>query len=136
MIELFCDESDLTWEHVNNTASRALTSITNGPENAVTRNIANSLQADTAFRDCLCKYCSNDQVITICLGLIFKGRWFTLVHTEIGGGVSFALLHEGIKFWCAFTSSTGTRFVERCCYSTDGFIDLMQRGPVNMNRVF
>ena len=58
-----------------------------------------------------------------------KGPWFTYAHTEIGGGASFALLNTGIKIWCTSTSSTGTRFFERCWHSPEGFIELMQRGP-------
>ena len=63
------------------------------------------------------------------MGLLLNGPWFTYAHTEIGGGVSFALLNRGIKIWCACTSSTGTRLLERCCHSTKGFIELTQRGP-------
>ena len=59
-------------------------------------------------------------------GIVKKGQWFTFAHTEIAGGASFALLN---KIWCASTSSTGTRFFERCCHSPEGFIELMQRGP-------
>ena len=62
------------------------------------------------------------------MGLLIKGPWFTYAHTEIGGGASFALLNTGVKIWCASTSSTGTRFFERCCHSPEGFIELMQRG--------
>ena len=36
---------------------------------------------------------------------------------------------HGIKIWCASTSSTGTRFFERCCHSPKSFLQLMQRGP-------
>ena len=63
------------------------------------------------------------------MSLLKKRPWFTYAHTEIGGGVSFALLNTGIKIWCAYTSSTGTRFFERCCHPPEGFIELMQRGP-------
>ena len=63
------------------------------------------------------------------MGLFIHAPWFTYTHTEIGGGASFALLNRGIKFWCASTSSSGTRLFERCCHSPEGFIQLMQRGP-------
>ena len=63
------------------------------------------------------------------MGLLIKGPWFTYAHTEIGGGASIALLNTGFKIWCSSTSSTGTRFFERCCHSPEGFIELMQLGP-------
>ena len=66
---------------------------------------------------------------TSCIGLIIKGPWFTFAYTENGGGASFALLNKGIKISCSSTSSTGTRFFERCCHSAEGFIELLQRGP-------
>ena len=81
------------------------------------------------FSHCLSPYCFIDQVITSCMALLIKGPWFTFAHTEIGGGASFALLNKGIKIWCASTSSTGTRFFERCCHSPEGFEELMQRRP-------
>ena len=61
------------------------------------------------------------------MGLSIKGPWFTFTHTEIGGGASFALLNKGRKIWCVSISSTGTRLSERCCYSPEGFIELVQR---------
>ena len=63
------------------------------------------------------------------MGLLIKGPWFTFVHTEIGGGTSFALLNKGLKNWRASTSSAGTLLFERCCHSSECFIELMQRGP-------
>ena len=63
------------------------------------------------------------------MGLVIKGPSFNYAHTEIGGGASFALLNTGIKIWCTSTSSTGTRFFERCCHSPECLIELMQRGP-------
>ena len=81
------------------------------------------------FSHCLSPYCFLDQIVTSCMGLLIKGPWFTYAHTEIDGGASFALLNTGIKIWCASTSSTGTRFFERCCHSPEGFIELMQRSP-------
>ena len=63
------------------------------------------------------------------MGLLIKGPWFTYSHTEVGGGASFALLNTVIKIWCASTSSTVTRFFERCCHSLGDFIEIMQRGP-------
>ena len=63
------------------------------------------------------------------MGLKIEGPFFFSAHTEIGGGASFVLLNKGIKIWCAFTWSTGSRFFERCCHSPEGFIELMPRGP-------
>ena len=129
VLELFCDHSNLTWNHVNNIPSRPLTGITKGPQYAVTRGFINSIQADMNFSHRLSPYCFLDQIVTSCMGLLIKGRWFTYAHTEFGGGASFALLNTGIKVWCASTSSTGTRFYERCCHSPEGFIELIQRAP-------
>ena len=128
VLKLFCDNPNLTWNHVNNIPLRPLTGITKGPLYAVTRSFMNSIQADMNFNHCLSAYCSRDQIVNSCMGLLIKGPWFIYAHTEIGGGASFALLNTGIKIWCASTSSTGTRFFERCCHSPKGFIELMQRG--------
>ena len=128
-IKLFCDRPNLTGGHVNNIPSRPLTNITKGPQYAVTLNFVNSIQADMDLSHCLSPYCFLDQIVTSCMGLLIKGPWFTFAHTEIGGGASFALLNTGIKIWCASTLSTGTRFFERCCYSLESFLELMQRGP-------
>ena len=129
VLKLFCDHLNLTWNHVNNIPSRPLTGITKGPQYAVTRSFVNSIQADMNFSHYLSPYCFLDQTVTSCMGLLIKGPWFTYAHTEIGGVASFALLNTGIKIWCASTSSTGTRFFERCCHSPEGFIELLQRGP-------
>ena len=129
IIKLLCDHPNLTWNHVNNIPSRPLTGITKGPQYAVTRSFINSIQADMNFSHCLSPYCFLDQLITSCMGLLIKGPWFTYAHTEIGGGASFALSNTGIKIWCASTSSTGTRFFERCCHSSKSFIEIKQRGP-------
>ena len=129
VIKLFCDHPNLTWNHVNNIPSRSLTGITKGPQYVVTRSFLNSIQADMNFSHCLSPYCFLDQIVTSCMGLLIKRPWFTYADTEIGGGAFFALLNTGIKIWCASTSSTSTRFFERCCHSSEGFIELMQRGP-------
>ena len=129
VIKLFCDHRNLTWDYANIIPSSLLTNFTKGPQYAVTRNFANSLQADMDFSHCLSPYCFIDQVVTSCMGLLINGPWFTFAHTEIGGGASFALLNKGIKIWCACISSTGTRFFERCCHSPERFIELMQGGP-------
>ena len=129
VIKLFCDHRYLTWEHLNNIPSRLLTSYTKGAEYAVTGNFTNSVQAGIDFRCSLSPYCFSEQVVTTCTGLLIKGPGFTFVHTEIGGGASFALLSKGIKICCGSTSSTGTRLFERCCQSPEGFIELMQRSP-------
>ena len=128
-LKVFCDHPNLTWNHLTNIPSRPLTGLTKGLEYAVTRSFVNSIQADMNFSHCLSPFCFRDQIITSCMGLLIKGPWFTYTHTEIGGGASFALLNTGIKIWCASTSSAGTRFLERCCHSPEGFIELMQRGP-------
>ena len=46
VLELFHDQPNLTWEHVNNIPSRPLTTITKGPEYAVTRNFTISVRTD------------------------------------------------------------------------------------------
>ena len=122
---------NLTWDHLNIIPSRPLTNNTKGLQYAVTRNFVNSIQADMNFSHCLSPYFFLDQVVTNCRGLLIKGPWFTFAHTEIGGRASFALLNKGIKIWCTSTSSTSTRFFERYCNPppTEGFIELMQRGP-------
>ena len=129
VLKVFCDNPNLTWNHLTNIPSRPLTGITKGPEYAVTRSFVNSIQADMNINHCLSPVCFRDQIVISCMGLLIKGPWFTYAHTEIGGGASFALLNTGIKIWCASTSSTGTRFFERCCQSPEGFIELMERGP-------
>ena len=129
VLKLFCDHPNLTWDHVNNIPSRPLTSVTKGPQYAVRRSFINSMQADMNFSPCLPPYCFLDQIVTSCMGLLIRGPWFSFAHTEVGGGASFALLITGIKIWCASTSSTGTRFFERCCHSPEAFIELLQRGP-------
>ena len=82
------------------------------------------------FSHCLSPYFFIDQMVTSCMGLLIKGPWFTFAHTEIPGGTSFVLLNKGSKIWCASTSCTGTSFFECCCYSPEGFIKLLQRGPL------
>ena len=129
VLKRFCEHPRLTWNHLNNIPSRPLTNITYGPNFAVTRDFPNSIQADMDFQHCLSPKCFNDQAITSCMGLLLHGPWFTFAHTEIGGGASYALLNRGMKFWCAATSSTSSRLLERCCYSPSAFIDLMLRGP-------
>ena len=129
VLKVFCDHPKLTWNHLTNIPSRLLTGITKGPEYAVTRSFINSIQADMNFSHSLTPYCFFDHISTSCMGLLIRRPWFTYAFTEIGGGASFALLNTGIKIWCASTSSTGTRFFERCCHSPEGFIELMQRGP-------
>ena len=121
ILELFCDHPNLTWNHVNNIPSRPLTGITKGPQYAVRRSFVNSIQANVNFSHCLSPYCFLDQIVTSCMGLLIEGPWFTYAYTEVGGGASFALLNTGIKIWCASTSSTATRFFERCCHSPEGF---------------
>ena len=123
VIKLFCDHPNLAWNHVKNIPSRPLTGITKGPQYAVRRSFVNSIHADMNFSHCLSPYCFLDQIITSCMGLLIKGPWFTYAHTEVGGGASFVSLNTGIKIWCACTSSTGTRFFERCCHSPEGFIE-------------
>ena len=129
VIKFFCDHQQPTWEHVNNIPPRPMTSITKGPEHAVTRNFTNSVQADMNFHCCLSPYCFSDHVNASGMGILIKGPWFTFAHTEMGGSASIVLLNKGIKNWCASTSSTSTRRFERCSHSRIGFKELMQRGP-------
>ena len=71
-LKMFCDHPNLTWENVNNIPSRPLTNITEGPQYAVTRNFANSIQADMDFRHCFSPFCFNDQIATSCMGFLKK----------------------------------------------------------------
>ena len=50
VLKLFCDHNNLLWEHLNNIPPRPLTSITKGPECAITHNFTKSVQADMDFR--------------------------------------------------------------------------------------
>ena len=59
-LKLFCDHPNLTWDDVNNIPSRPLTNNTKCPQYAVTRNFANTIQADIDCRYCLFPYCFND----------------------------------------------------------------------------
>ena len=93
VLKLFCDHPNLTWEHVNNIPSRPLINITKGPQNAVTRNFTNSVQADMDFRYCLSPYCFNDHVVTSRMGLLIKSPWVVFAHTEVGGGACFTVLN-------------------------------------------
>ena len=45
ILKLFCDHPTSTWEHVKNIPSRPQSSITKGPQYAVTRNFTISIQA-------------------------------------------------------------------------------------------
>ena len=112
----FCYHPNLTWDRVKKIPSHPLTGFTKGPQYAVTRSFVNSIQADMNSSHCLSLYCFLDQIVTGCMGLLIKGPWFTYADTQIGGCASFALLNIGIKISCASTSSTGTRFFERCCH--------------------
>ena len=125
---MLCYHCNLTSEHVIDNPSRPRTSLTKGPEHAVKRNFQNSPQAGMNFRPCLSAFCSNDQIIISCMGVLIKRLWFTFAHMEIGGGASFASVKTRNQIWCASTSSSGTRFFKRCCHSPEGFIELMQRG--------
>ena len=116
-------------ENVNNVRCRPLTSFTKRPENAVTRNFSNFVRADMEFRYCLSPFCFSDQVVKRCNGFLRKLPWFSFAQKEIGGGACFASLNKGINNWCAPTSSTGSPFFGQFCYSTDGFIEIMQHGP-------
>ena len=64
VLKLFCDHPNLAWDHVDNIPSRPLTSITKGPQYAVTRQFVNSIQADMNFNHCLSPYCFLDQIVT------------------------------------------------------------------------
>ena len=125
----FCDHRNSTWENVNNIPSRPLTRITKGPKCAVTHSFPNSVKADMDFRRCLSPFYFIDQRDTSCMGFWIKCPWSFFAHTEIGSGAYFVLLNKGVKIWCAFTSSTGSRSFEQCYHSPEGFKELMQRGP-------
>ena len=72
----FCNHPNLTWEHVNNIPSHALTSFTKGPQYAVTSNFANFIQADMNFRHCLSPFFHWSSIYQL-YGVINKG---TVVH--------------------------------------------------------
>ena len=61
---------------------------------------------------------------------------FTFENKGIAGGASFALSNEGIKFWCASTSSTATHIFERYYHSPQGFVQLMHRSPREREALF
>ena len=72
VLYLSCDHPDLTWEHVNNIPSCPQTSITKGPQYAVTRNFTGSIQACMDFRHCISPYYFIDQAVSCCMGLLKK----------------------------------------------------------------
>ena len=82
VLKLFCDHSNLTWNHLTNISSRPLTGITKGSEYAVTRSFINSIQADMNFSHCLSPYCFVDQIVTSCIGIV---NTRTVVHVRSYG---------------------------------------------------
>ena len=81
------------------------------------------------FAKCLKSFSFLDQIATSCVGLLVQGPFFSYAHIEVGGGASYALLHTGIKIWCATTINSSSRLLERCCNNANNFIDFFRRGP-------
>ena len=81
------------------------------------------------FANCLTSFSFTDQIVTGCIGLLVRGPWFSYAHIEVGGGASYALLHTGIKVWCATTTNSSSSLLEGCCNIANSFIDFIQRGP-------
>ena len=51
------------------------------------------------------------------------------MHIEVGDDALFALFHKARKFWCAPTTASGSPIFERCCHSTGGFVEIIERDP-------
>ena len=97
MLKQFCDHTNSTWQLVINIFSPPITSITTGPDYAITPKNLDSFQAEMIFRHGLSLFCFNNQVVTSCTGLLIKGPWFTFADTEIDGDACSAFLNKGIK---------------------------------------
>ena len=68
--------------------------------------------------------------MTISVGLIIHGPWFSYAHIEVGGGAPYALLHTGIKIWCSASTNSSSHLLERCSKNANSFIDFFQRWPL------
>ena len=128
VLKQLSDKSDLTWADFENDPDHPLINITKGPDYSVTREFINSMQGDMDFANCLTSFSFPDQIVTSSVGLLVHGSWFSYAHIEVGGGASYALLHTGIKIWCATTTNSSSRLLERCCNNANSFIDFFQRG--------
>ena len=126
----------LFWQHFEHLPGRPLTGITYGPDNAATRRFPSSIQADMDFKDCLTASCFSDQQVTSSLALLIHGPWFSPAHVEVGGGAAYSYLHTGIKLWCAATTNSSSRLLERCFNDVASFIILFQRGPRSREAIF
>ena len=129
VLKRLSDKIDLTWIDFENVPDHPLINITKGPEYSVTREFINSMQGDMDFANCLTSFSFTNQIVTSCLGLFVLGPWFSYAHIEVGGGAAYALLHTGIKIWCATTTNSSSRQLERCCNIANSFIDFFQRRP-------
>ena len=129
ILKQLSDKPGLVWADFGNIPNYPLFNITKGPEYSVTREFINSMQGDMDFANCLTSFSFLDQIVTSCIGLLVQGPWFSYAHIEVGGGASYALLHTGIKIWCATTTNSSSRLLERCCNNANNFIDFVQRGP-------
>ena len=54
----------------------------------------------------------------------------------MGGGAAYSYLHTGIKLWCAATTNSSSRLLERCYNDVASFINLIQRGPRSREATF
>ena len=78
------------------------------------------------FAYCLTYFPFTDQIVTSCVGLLVQGPWFSYAHIEVRGGASYALLRV---IWCATTTDSSSRLLERCCNNATSFTHFFQRGP-------
>ena len=128
VLKKLSDKSDLTWADFENVPDHPLINITKGPDYAVTRDFINCMQGDMDFANCLTSFSFTDQIVANSVSLLVQGSWFSYAHIEVGGGASYALLHSGIKIWCATTTNSSSCLLERCCKNANSFIDFFQRG--------
>ena len=117
-------KSGSIWSDFENILSHNLLDITKGPDYSVTREFLNSMQGDMDFSNCLNSVSFADQIVTSCVALLINGPWFSYAHIEVGVGASYALLHNGLKFWCTATSNSSSRSLEHCS-NKKNFIDLI-----------
>ena len=81
------------------------------------------------IKDCLTASCFSNQQVNSSLALLIHGPWFSPAHVEVGSGAAYSYLHTGIKLWCAATTNSSSRLLERCHNDVASFINLIQRDP-------
>ena len=72
--------------------------------------------------------CFSDQG-TSSLALLIHGPWFSPSHVKVGVGAAYSYSHTGVILWCAATTNSSSRLLERCYEDVASFINLVQRGP-------